>query len=166
MTVNPPFVELLRHNLWANLRLLDACAGLEQHQLDASSPGTYGTVGATLVHIIANEYGYAAALRQSPPAGRLDYRAAFPGVDAMRAHARASGTELIEAAVSLDPNAILRGEYQGQPFEMPAMTPLLQAVNHGTEHRAHIATILTTLGIEPPEMDVWMYRDSGAMSEE
>ena len=161
--MNPPFVELLKHNLWANLRLLDACAGLDSDQLQASCPGTFGGVGKTLVHIFANEYGYAAALRQSPPAGRLDYGAAFPGITALRDHALASGNELIEAATGLAPDAVLRGEYQGQPFEMPAMTPLLQSVNHGTEHRAHIATILTTLGIEPPEMDVWMYRDSGAM---
>jgi uncharacterized damage-inducible protein DinB len=34
---------------------------------------------------------------------------------------------------------------------------LLQAVNHGTEHRSQIATILTQLGVEPPEMDGWTY---------
>jgi uncharacterized damage-inducible protein DinB len=27
--------------------------------------------------------------------------------------------------------------------------------NHGTEHRSQVATILTTLGIEPPELSGW-----------
>ena len=40
---------------------------------------------------------------------------------------------------------------------MPASLLLLQAVNHGTEHRSQIATVLTQLGIEPPEMDGWTY---------
>ena len=40
---------------------------------------------------------------------------------------------------------------------MPVSLFLLQAVNHGTEHRSQVATILTHLGIEPPEMDGWTY---------
>ena len=27
----------------------------------------------------------------------------------------------------------------------------------GTEHRSQVATILTQLGVEPPEMDGWTY---------
>lgn len=162
--MNPPLVELLRHNLWANLRLLDACATLTDEQLSATSPGTYGSVPATFIHILHNEYNYASALRQSPPSFRFSRDDAFPGFDALREHARASGNELIELAAALAPDAVLRGEWQGQPFEMPAMTPLLQAVNHGTEHRAHIATILTCAGVEPPVMDVWTYQETGAMA--
>jgi uncharacterized damage-inducible protein DinB len=40
---------------------------------------------------------------------------------------------------------------------MPVSLFLLQAVNHGTEHRSQVATILTQLGVEPPEMDGWTY---------
>ena len=29
-----PFVEMFKHNLWANLRLLDACADLSDDVLD------------------------------------------------------------------------------------------------------------------------------------
>ncbi len=32
---------------------------------------------------------------------------------------------------------------------------LAQAVHHGTDHRSQICTALTTLGIEPPLIDVW-----------
>lgn len=43
---------------------------------------------------------------------------------------------------------------------------LLQAINHGTEHRSQIATILTQLGVEAPEMDGWTYFfDGGHMIE-
>ena len=40
---------------------------------------------------------------------------------------------------------------------MPVPLFLLQAVNHGTEHRSQVATIMTQLGVEPPEMDGWTY---------
>jgi uncharacterized damage-inducible protein DinB len=45
---------------------------------------------------------------------------------------------------------------------MPVSLYLLQAVNHGTEHRSQVATVLTQLGVEPPGMDGWAYFfDSG-----
>ncbi|NTU79168.1 MAG: hypothetical protein HGA45_07160 [Chloroflexales bacterium] len=31
-------------------------------------------------------------------------------------------------------------------------------VTHATEHRAQIATIITQLGMEPPDLSVWLYR--------
>ena len=40
---------------------------------------------------------------------------------------------------------------------MPVSLFLIQAINHGTEHRSQIATILTQIGVEPPEMDGWTY---------
>ena len=39
----------------------------------------------------------------------------------------------------------------------PAGIRLAQAVHHGTDHRSQICTGLTTLGIEPPEIDVWAF---------
>jgi uncharacterized damage-inducible protein DinB len=38
---------------------------------------------------------------------------------------------------------------------VPTAVILVQAINHATEHRSHVATILTQLGIQPPEMDGW-----------
>jgi uncharacterized damage-inducible protein DinB len=32
---------------------------------------------------------------------------------------------------------------------------LVQAFNHSTEHRSQICTVLTTLGIEAPELSGW-----------
>ena len=39
---------------------------------------------------------------------------------------------------------------------------LAQAIHHGTDHRSQVCTALTTLGIEPPAIDVWDYADQGA----
>ena len=36
----PAIVELFRHNLWANLRLLEACESLTPAQLQATAVGT------------------------------------------------------------------------------------------------------------------------------
>jgi uncharacterized damage-inducible protein DinB len=45
----------------------------------------------------------------------------------------------------------------------PAFVIALQVINHATDHRSHIATILTQLGHEPPDLDLWSY-DQGGLS--
>lgn len=34
---------------------------------------------------------------------------------------------------------------------------LAQVVHHGTDHRSQVCTALTSLGVTPPEIDVWAY---------
>jgi uncharacterized damage-inducible protein DinB len=34
---------------------------------------------------------------------------------------------------------------------------LAQALHHGTDHRSQICSSLTSLGVEPPGIDVWEY---------
>jgi len=41
-------LQLLRHKTWSTLNLIEHCGGLETAHLDATMPGTYGTIPATL----------------------------------------------------------------------------------------------------------------------
>ena len=34
---------------------------------------------------------------------------------------------------------------------------MLQAINHATEHREQIKSVLASLGVTPPELDGWTY---------
>ncbi|MEZ4522752.1 MAG: DinB family protein [Thermomicrobiales bacterium] len=51
-------VDMFRHNRWANLRILDWCAGLDDDLLDSSAPGTFGDARRTLVHLVGAEERY------------------------------------------------------------------------------------------------------------
>ena len=43
---------------------------------------------------------------------------------------------------------------------------LAQALHHGTDHRSQICTAPTTLGVEPPHIDVWDFgMDTGRIVE-
>ena len=151
-------VEFFKHNRWANLRLLDACANLTDSQLQAALSGTYGAISATLVHLLAAEGRYVGFLTGQMPDQPLHEDNGFPGFDVLRQHAERSGQALIDIAATFDERRVLRGVRRGRPYEMPAVVPILQAINHATEHRAHVVTILTQQGIEPPEMDIWAYQ--------
>jgi len=143
--------ELFRHNRWANERLLEACRPLTDEQRAASVEGTYGELGHTLTHLVRAESYYLKLLTGWQPPVRWEIPGPFPGIDALLERARFTGARLTEIADTVDPDRAL--QVDGEP--VPASVVLVEAINHATEHRAHVATILTQLGIEPPEIDGW-----------
>jgi uncharacterized damage-inducible protein DinB len=70
---------------------------------------------------------------------------------------RATGSGLIEWAPRIGADDTVEIDWDGTPVELPKAILLTQAINHATEHRSQIMTILTQLGIEPPELDGWTY---------
>ena len=151
-------VEFLRHNTVMNDRLVDACRSLSQERLDGTVPGTYGTVGATLVHIANAQVGYAARLLDRERPDRLA-EDPFPGFDAVVDRFALGNAQLEEAARlgDQDRRVQVTGDDPPGTWWMPVPLFLLQAVNHGTEHRSQVATIHTQIGVQPPEMDGWTY---------
>lgn len=164
--MDQPLTELFRHNRWANLRLLDVCSHLGDGVLDAAAPGTYGRVRDTLVHIVAAEGRYVAGLTERPLENPLREDAPFPGFDELRARADRTGVQLTEIAERTPAAQLLRGSRRGQTYTIEAAVFLVQAVNHGTEHRAHVVSILSQQGVEPPQIDGWAYAlEQGAVQE-
>jgi len=147
--------EMFDHNRWANLRVADVCAGLTEEQLDATVPGTAGTIRHTLMHIAGAEQRY--ALRLAGRQTTYGERDGWPGAEQLKQTLDESGSFLIDLAGRADPDEVLRGEYQGQSYAMPVALLYVQAINHATEHRSHIATILTQQGVEPPDVSGWAW---------
>jgi uncharacterized damage-inducible protein DinB len=156
--MNAVLVGLFDHNRWANLRLLDACAGLDAAQLGATVVGTYGALGDTLVHLVAAEGRYVYGLGdRSGRARAISEEAPFPGFVALRDHAAWSGGRLIDFAATVEGDPIVADDWSGEVERLPTSLLLTQAINHATEHRAHIMTILTQLDIAPPDLDGWTW---------
>jgi uncharacterized damage-inducible protein DinB len=151
-------VEFFRHNSMMNQRLLEACRQLRPEQLGATAIGTYGSIGATLVHIANSQHGYAARLLDIDRPQPLP-EDAFPGFELLAERFALGDARLEEAATQAgrDHQVQVTGDDPPGKWWMPVSLFLLQAVNHGTEHRSQVATILTQLGVEPPEMDGWAY---------
>jgi uncharacterized damage-inducible protein DinB len=151
-------VEFFRHNTLMNQRLLEACRQLPPDQLTATVVGTYGSIGATLVHIANSQESYAARLLDTERPEPLP-RDPFPGFEALAERFARGDAQLHEAATQpdLDRRVQVSGDDPPGSWWMPVSLFLLQAINHGTEHRSQMATILTQLGVEPPAMDGWAY---------
>jgi len=149
---------LFEHNRWANRRLLAHCAGLSDEQLESAIPGVYGSIRATLTHMARSEFGYFWRIST----GR-SYRPDpnnTPVTPAQIAELlEASGAGLLEWAGKVGPEELVEVNWQGTPRMVPKTIFLAQAINHATEHRAQVMTMLTQLGIEPPSLDGWSYFD-------
>ena len=141
-----------------NRLLIETCQQLSPEQLATSTDGTYGSIAATLVHIANAQAGYAARLLDRERPERLT-EDPFPGLAAVAERLAQSDGQLEEATArsDWDRQVQIKGDDPPGTWLMPVGLFLLQAINHGTEHRSQIATILTQLGVEPPAMDGWGY---------
>lgn len=149
--------ELFTHHLWANEKLLAACEALSDADLDAEVSGVYGSIRETLVHLFAAETRYVAAIENKPRPDDLHEEKPFPGFPTLCAFAAKTGNELIELVQRVGVEGRMQGENRGEKYDLPLSVPLAQAINHGTEHRTNITTIMSARGLEAPQLDVWQY---------
>lgn len=151
---------LFEHNLWANLRLLEACGGLDRSKLELAIPGVYGTPASTFVHYISGEQRYVFRLSSEEPATGLKSDNPWPGFDDLIARAHWSAERLLRLAELTGPNTVTHQFFDGVDHEVNADVVLVQAINHSTEHRAHIVTTLSAHGISMPAIDGWSWGEA------
>jgi len=148
--------EAFAHHVWATLRLIDTCLSLTPEQLKAAVPGTYGSILETTRHLVEADTYYLAHLT-SDPAREIDSGAM--GLRELRAEIEADERTWTELLVQdLDPDAVVKDvDEEGYERDATIGIRLAQAIHHGTDHRSQICTALTTLGLEPPLIDVWAF---------
>jgi len=153
------------HHVWATVTLIDACIGLEPARLETAVPGTYGSILETMRHTVGADASYLSLLSGGAVA---EIDEASMDLAALREAMMGLGPAW-EAYLSgdLDPHAIVvRHRDDGSESAAPLTIRLAQAIHHGTDHRSQVCTALTSLGIEPPEIDAWAYAwKDGRLSE-
>ena len=153
MTKN--FLEkLFEHNNWANLQIIQVCSALSDEQLDAEPRSvTKGSIRSTLLHLVASQQGYLRILTL-PLEARLD--APSVAFTELQESASKSGEGLLALARGeqkpLKPQLQTRDGYFVEPWVL-----MLQVINHATEHREQIKSMLSSLGVTPPNIDGWDY---------
>jgi len=146
--------DAFAHHVWATLRLVDACLALSPQQLETAVPGTYGSILETVRHLVGADSSYLFVTSGERTSlideDRMD-------LAELRATMEGHGAEWSQLlAQDLDPDAVLvRRRDDGSETHAPMGIRLAQALHHGTDHRSQICTALTTLGVEPPFIDVW-----------
>lgn len=150
----PLLDDAFAHHVWATIRLLDACRALPPDGLATAVPGTFGSILETLRHLVGADAAYLHVLT----GGRApEIEEAGMDVDELRATMASHGPAWAAlVADDLDPDLdVVRHRDDGIDSHAPLGIRLAQALHHGTDHRSQVCTALTSLGVEPPEIDAW-----------
>ena len=156
------YAEILRdtfaHNAWATARLIDYCAELTPDQLQATAPGTVGSLQDTLKHILGAESYYSSLFSGETP--NWDWQEDEPAtIEQLRrwsADMRSFWQDLLDGP--LDPETQLQ---QRHGWIKPGAM-LTQALHHANIHREQACSIITSMGLQPPDLSGWAFaRDTG-----
>jgi len=148
--------DFTRQNEWANLRLIEACRDLTDAQLDSTAEGTFGTIRETWQHVISSELYYARRLGQEVETWDRDADP-WPGWDALVEMAGRAADAMVVAAADGPSDRLVRSS-SGE-WDIEAAVIVIQSYHHGTDHRSQINTILTTLGLEAPDISSWSWAE-------
>jgi uncharacterized damage-inducible protein DinB len=157
-------LTLYRHKTWATLRLIEYCQGIDGAHLDATTPGTYGTIRETLRHLVQTEEGYLFRVtgeRLSEP-----IRDGIVALDELAERIRRIGPRW--EVVALDADLPDRDVITSDGWRVPAAIPMAQAIHHADDHRSHVMTILGALSLDVPEpngLDLWGYAEVEGLME-
>jgi uncharacterized damage-inducible protein DinB len=141
------------HHEWATLQLIDVGLSLTPEQLDASTTGTYGSILGTLRHVVGGDRYYL-----------THFNGNVAGIDEdtmnlgeLRVITEENGRAWTRVlSENLDPDAVMTDvDSDGYTRDAPVGIRLAQALQHGNEHRSQVCTMLTAIGVQPPELDVW-----------
>lgn len=147
--------RLVEHNNWANLLIIDACDTLQEDQLDFQPQSAVrGTIRETLQHFVLSQEDYVSMLTTSKHPQERDLDATLAE---LRKIAITSGQDLLSLVQNSTPNLLQTQIHVSDGYKVEPWVFIVQLVNHATEHREQIKSILTALGVEPPRIDGWAY---------
>lgn len=160
---NPFLHRQMQHDTWATEKLIERCRKLTPEQLELTTPGTYGTIRATLQHIVSSDEGYLVRL-QGKVLHEVPFRANDPAtLDDIATHLThvKAAVERLFSGPPIDPGRVIPDtplRLAGAPrVEMAAWAPATQLIYHGVDHRSQIDTILSAHGLETIDLQVWPY---------
>lgn len=127
--------------------------GLAAEDLDATIPGTYGTIRATLRHLVESEEGDLTDLTGERPEPLPDDPVAL---DALAARIELLGPrwERFAQDIELQEREIVTNDGL---WRVPGSVPLAAMVQHAHEHRTHILSILGARGHDELRLSVWRH---------
>lgn len=144
---------LFGYDSWAMGKILDAASGLTEAQFGAASPLGGPGVRELLLHILDAYYGWREGWRIHERVPDISWEQP-PSLAAFRQRwsQEEGSTNAFLAQLSDDDMAA--------PFiALELWQTMLHVVNHGTQHRAEIATLLTHYGQSPGDVDLVFYAE-------
>lgn len=155
--MTPLFAPQAYNNAWSNRRLHRACAGLSADELAAPLPSFFGSIIATLNHIVSVDLFYVSALEGAcvGPSVFVE-EVPYPDLPGLRAAQRDVDRRLIavtEDATLSDPARIVQMMREtGAQHERFDRT-FLHLIQHQVHHRGQVHALMSMTQVPPPQLD-------------
>jgi uncharacterized damage-inducible protein DinB len=148
--------DLFAYDRWATRKVLSMLDGIpDDLWSETTAIGERGLGGILVHHLGASQrwrHGFQdTGISPSPE------REPLPSSDELRARWEAEWAE-VDAWLSTLTDAFVDAVHEG----VPIWQMLVHVVNHGTQHRAEAAALLTTAGRSPGELDLIVYAEQRA----
>jgi uncharacterized damage-inducible protein DinB len=152
------FATLAHYNAWANRRLFQACEALSMTDYLRERPSFFGSLHATLNHILVADRIWIARIEgHTPPNLRLD-QILYADLIGLKV-ARLAEDEHIRIMIAgieedrLDQPLEYRTS-RGDRLETPLRLVLGHFFNHQTHHRGQVHGLLSHAEVQPPPLDL------------
>ena len=153
---------LYEYNRWCNARILGAASKLTAQQFRAPGLFPHGGLRDTLVHALFAEWAWRMRWQGTPP--EFHYRLKpdeFPTVAALQTRWMEEDA-LLMAFVERVTDESLKTELEytsteGGRHKRVVWETMAHLVNHGTQHRAEAAAMLTAFGHSPGDIDLIVF---------
>lgn len=152
------FQRLARYNRWANARLYETSAALDEQSLKKNRGAFFGSLHGTLNHILVADRIWLSRITGGPTDIRKLNQILFEDFSALQ------NARIVEDANIVDLTDALTGEnlysilhyrtMAGEPQQTRLDMVYAHLFNHQTHHRGQAHTLLSLAGVEPPELDL------------
>lgn len=153
---------LYRYNQWANARIMDKGAKVAPEIFVAGASFPHGGLRDTLVHMLSAEWIWRNRWEGTSPTRLLkpEEFATFEALQERWAEEERQLMSFVDRVTDEKLNSTFNyTNTSGKPFTRVLWQAMVHVVNHGTQHRAEAAAILTDLGHSPGDLDLIYFLD-------
>jgi len=155
--------ELGRYNRWANAQTLDVAAGLAPDDFTRAAGGSFGSVQATLTHILWAERLWLERWRAGASVLPFEPQA-FASADALRRTWEPVADEVSAFLDSLGDDRLAQPasyvNQNGETWTYPLWDQVYHAFSHSAYHRGQVTVLFRQLGARPVTTDFLKFRDA------
>ena len=148
---------LYRYNQWSTRKILDAAARVTEEQFLAPADFPHGGLRGTLVHTLFAEWIWRNRWQGTSPTMRLKPEE-FPTFDSLSTRWAEEEKLLVTFVNDLTDEQLNRVVFykttDGSPKQRVLWQMMAHLVNHGTQHKAEAAAMLTGFGHSPGDIDM------------
>jgi len=160
--MNNNYIQTLyEYNYWANAKILNAASKLGNDIFIAASHLSHGGLRGTLHHTYTAEYLWRMRLHERISLSSIPPETMYHDLNSLRMAWNEEETlmrgfinSLTDAGLQ---EVITYKTMKGVEYINPLWQSLVHVVNHGTQHRAEAAVLLTDHGASPGDVDMILF---------